>query len=429
MRASVPFFLLAILLTTSGRAAEDKSAFRLPSLEVPISGVSSADSRFTPAQVAFVQSWLRQLAPECPVEGSTGVAQAFLEELAASRPDQLDRLLAPDFSTQPYDSMLLRQAGTKLSGSTQAVAREKIAGRRVAALLVKDGQSSVGAAGLLEKMREGSAAQYRRLLEGRIEDDDLLAQLRKAGRPVAATAPAVAAAPKELSAADLVSEFVRHNQTGSAMLRLQSFVAEGDLTTTSGEKQHVVVSKMRPDLVRLVVLQGGLTKYVLGADRDRFWQQVPGQAPQYKPGKAMGEERYFAEFADPFFVGEGYAFERLPDGTEAGKFFYRVGVRRADGSGYVARIEPGTYRQIGRENPDKSVVRYTDFREVGGVIFAFREEVTDVAGRSGVLTFTRMAPNPGLIEEYFLPPHEPGLDYYQVEKFLGSPANKSLSRE
>lgn len=425
MSTRVSIFLLSAFLTAGGRAAEGKPTPRLPSFELPGGSANSADSRFTPAQVAFVQSWIRQAAPECPVEGSAAVAQAFLEELAANRPDQLDRLLDPDFSTHALDSMLLRQAGAKLSGSAQAAAREKIAERRVTALLVQEGRPAAEAAGLLGKIREASAVQYRRLLEARIEDDDLLALLRKAGRPN----PAPAVTPKELSAAEIVSEFVRHNQTGAAMNKLQSFVATGDLTIASGEKQHLVMSKMRPDLVRLVVLQDGLTKYVLAADRDRFWRQVPGQAAQYKPGQAMGEERYLAEFADPFFVGEGYAFERLADGTEMGKPFYRVSVRRADGSGYIARIEPGAYRQIGRENPDKSVVRYSDFREIAGVIFAFREEVTDAKGRSGVLTLARVAPNPGLIEEYFIPPHEPGLDYYQVEKFLAGPTGNVLFRK
>ena len=427
MRARVSFFLLSILATAGGWAAEGKSTSPLPSFTVPESSVNPEPSRFSPAQLAFVQTWIRQVAPECPVEASAAVAQAFLEDLAASRPDQLDRLLAPDFALHDFDSRLLRQVGLKLGSPAQAAAREKIAGRRVVALLTQEGRATVDTAILIGKIREASAAQYRRLLEGRLEDDELLAQLIKAGRPAPAATPLASVAPKELSAAEIVSEFARHNQTGSAMLRLQAFVADGKLTTATGEEQHFVVSKMRPDCIRLVVLRDGLTKYVLGADRDRFWQQSAGQPPQYKEGKDMGERRYLAEFTDPCFMGEGYAFERLADGTEEGKFFYRIGVRRADGSGYVARIEPDTFRQIGRENPDKSVVRYADFREVAGVIFAFREEVTDAQGKSGVLELVRVAPNPGLTEEYFIPPHEPGLDYYQVEQLLPRAVQPVLS--
>jgi hypothetical protein len=415
------FVVLSASLAIQAWSAEAKSA-AAPKFVLAGAGDPASDSRFTPAQLAFVQSWIRQKAPECPVDVSAAVAQGFLAELAQRQPDKIDRLLAPDFPTRAYDSMLLRQVGVKLVGEAQTAVREKIAERRVAILLAADGRAATGAAALVAKMRDASSFQYRRLLEGRYEDDELQLQLRKVGQPAAATVASAPAAPKTLTAAEIVSEFARRNQVGTAMLKLQAYIAEGQLTTATGEVQQLVISKMRPDRVRVVVLSGGLTQYTIAADADRFWQQSAGAPPQFADGKGMGPRRYLAEFADPFFVGEGFAFERLPDGKEAGKPYYRIGVRRPDGSGYVAWVEPGTYRQIGRENEDKSIARYSDFREVAGVTFAFREDITDVQGRKGVLQLTRLLPNPGLLEAYFFPPGEPGLNYHQVEQFLVRPS-------
>ena len=381
-------------------------------------------SQFSSSQLAFVQSWIRQKAPECPLELSTAVAQAFLEELSLSQPEKFDRLLTPDFPARALDSLLLRQVGAKLDKPAQAEARAKIAQRRVAGLMERERLPTAGVAAQVEMLRDDNSYQYRRLLEGRIDDDDLITLLRKVDQPGekgAAAANAKPAAPKVLTAAEIVSEFSRHNQSGAAMQRLQGFVAEGRLTTATGEVQQIVISKMRPDYVRIVVILDGSTWYVLGAEGDRFWQQVPGQPPQFATAQAMGSRRYITEFTDPMLASEGFTFERLADGTEGGKLFHRIRVVRPDGSKYIARIEPGTYHQIGQENPDQSVARYADFREIAGVTFAFREEITDVQGRKGTLVLSRLTPNPGLIEAYFRPTQEPGLDYHQVEQFLVRP--------
>jgi len=421
-RSHVFLLLLAGgVVFTTGSAAERPAP--PTTITLPEIGRSSA-SQFTPAQLAFVQSWIRQQAPECPLDLCEVVAQSFLEELSVTQPEKYDQLLAADFPARRLDSLLLRLVGAKLTKPAQAEAREKIASRRLIALLVREGLPAAGVAAQLQGLRDDSSYQYRRLLEGRIEDDDLIALLRKegpAGEKASAVAKNKAAAPKVQTAAEIVSEFSRHNQTGAAVQRLQAFVIEGRLTSITGEVQQVIISKMRPDYVRIVMLEGGQARYYLGAEGDRFWQQVPGQPPQFAAAQAMGARRFITEFTDPLFVSDGYSFERLPDGGEGGKPFHRIGVRRPDGSGYVSRIEPGTFRQIGRENPDQSIARYSDFREIAGVTFAFREEITDAQGRKGVLELTRLRPNPGLIEAYFRPPAEPGLDYHQVEQFLGRP--------
>jgi hypothetical protein len=57
---------------------------------------------------------------------------------------------------------------------------------------------------------------------------------------------------------------------------------------------------------------------------------------------------------------------------------------------------------------------------------AFREEITDAAGRHGLLVLSRITPNPGLIEAMFEPSQPHALDYFEVERLLG-PARPALA--
>jgi hypothetical protein len=132
----------------------------------------------------------------------------------------------------------------------------------------------------------------------------------------------------------------------------------------------------------------------------------------------MGTRRYLGEFFDPLFVEEGVSYERLADGTSGGQKFYRLSVRRSDGSSYVAQIDMETFRETGREEADGGNTRYSDFRQVAGVTIAFREEATDKEGRKGVLELVRVMPNPGLIQDLFEPEAQGEQTYFAIEQLL-----------
>ncbi len=420
--------ILSTLLLLAGLvvrvwAADDKSTATTGTMFVlPEIGEKSAPSRFSAAQVGYVQSWIRQLAPECPPAITAAVAEDFLVELQQRHPDKLDRLLTADFPSRTFASMLLRHVGTKLTGAASAPLREKFAGLRVAALLAVDTPGSAltqaEIAGLLAKVRDSSAVQHRRLLEGRLEDDELLLLIKKVRQPGAAPRVVAPVQPKVLTAAEIVSEFSRRNQSGAALPRLQAYTVEGKISGAAGEELDLLLFKMRPDRFRLVLRKDGITRSILAADGERFWQHLPGQAPQLGEGRNMGPRRNLGEFIDPLFVGDGYQFERLPDGTEGDRKFHRIAVGRADGSKYVAQIDTETFRETGRENEDGSTTRYSDFREVAGLTLAYREEATDAAGRKSVLVLTRITPNPGLMREFFQPPGRTDLDYFKFEKIV-----------
>ena len=425
MRPRFTTVLLLSLLALGHGWAEEKAvpASSGPTFALPPASSQSSVSLFNEAQITFVQNWIWAKAPECPANLTTVVAQHFLAELQAEHPEKLDRLLFADFPASEFESALLRHVGAQLTAPAQSALREAVALRRIRLMLAGEKNTPTpAAAALLAKIQDASPSQSRRLLEGRLEDDDLVLLLKKVRQSGMTQKEPAPLKPKLLNAADIVAEFSRHNQAGSALQRLQAYTVEGKLKTATGEEQELLLFKLRPNRFRLVVRSAGLTRLILASDGSRFWQQSPGQPPQVVPAQEMGSRIYLAEFADPLFGGESYTFERREDGTVGGRKFHRIAVHRPDASEYVACIDTETFREIARENPDRSVARYTDFHEIGGVTYAFREEVADQAGRTGQFTITRLTPNPGLIQDLFELPSAQNVNYFKIEQLLASAA-------
>jgi hypothetical protein len=407
----------------SGAPARAEPSAAIP-LDAPAAGPVASNSSET--RLARVTGWIREEVPACPPEVMVSAAQRFLEELQDRHPEQMDRLLATDLPLRDYESALFRHLSAQLAKGSTTSLREELARRRLAAVLAHEGDlsaaTSQNAAVLMEKIKGMSQVQYRRLLEGRIEDDDLALLLKRVRRSDATSPASTAARPEVLTAASIVAEFSRHNQVGAAAQRLRAYTVEGRLKTASGEEQHLLLFRLRPDSFRLVVIVGGVTRFIMAGDGQHFWQEVPGQRPQIVAPEKMGERRHLGEFMDPLFGEESCTYERLADGVSAGQRFYRIAVRRSDGSGYVAQIDPETFRETGREDADGSGARYSDFRVVAGVTIAFREEATDKEGRKGVLELTRFTPNPGLIQNFFEPEAQDDQSYFAFEQVLaGSP--------
>jgi outer membrane lipoprotein-sorting protein len=240
--------------------------------------------------------------------------------------------------------------------------------------------------------------------------------LRRIGRDAAAKAPVAAPAAKVLTAADIVSAFARENQEGAALQRLRGYTLEGTIESAPGESRRVVLHRLRPDRFRFSLLAEGATSFVTAFDGTRYWQQSAGRAAQSVTREAVGRGRYLGEFVDPLFGEGGASFTRLEDGAEAGRPFYRIEVRRSDSSRYVSRIQPETFRQIGQENEDGSVARYSDHREVGGLWIAFREEVTEKDGSKRTFAVNRVTPNPGLIQALFEVPAPSAWNLHALER-------------
>jgi hypothetical protein len=427
------------MVLAASALASDQATPAAAGAAAPVAGALSlklaapsepAAPKFSEAQLSRVSGWMRELAPSCPPAALAAAAQHFLEELQWRQPGDLDRLLTDGVSAKDFSSMLLRHLAAQLTAAPQAALREELARQRVQVLLAQGGSGSAStaqaAAGLIEKLKGTSDVYYRRLLEGRIEDEDLiplLADARQAGTASAQPAPVK---PKEPTAADIVAEFSRRNQKDLALDHLRAYAIDGTLTDAGGHESRLLLFKLRPDRFRLHILVKDATQYILSADGTQFWQQVPGGAPQLVSRESLGPRIYLAEFINPLFGElESYTFNRIEDGTLDGRKIYRISVLRANGSHYVACIDPDTFHEVGEEYSGGIGVRYSDFREVAGLTMAFREETTDAKGHKDVFVLKQFTANPGLVQEFFeTTPHD--LNYFAFEQ-LAARAPASVS--
>src|SRR5581483_4044553 len=365
-----------------------------------------------------------------PAAAVSAAAQHFLEDLQWQHPDAMDHLLAADFPRQNFASSLLGHLAEQLTAAPQASLREELARRRVEVLLPA-GTPPASITALLGKLKEASPAYYQRLLGGRIEDDDLIPLLKDAQLSSSAPAKPAAAKPTVLTAADILSAFSTHNQTGLALSHLRAYTVEGTLKLPNGEEQRLLLFKLRPDRFRLHVMAGEVTQYILAYNGTSFWQQAPGTKPQIVSRAELGSRAYLAEFVNPLFGDlENYNFTRLDDGTIDGKKVYRLAVHRPDGSQYVACIDPDSFREIGGEYDNGVSVRYSDFRAAaGGLTMAFREETTDRAGHTDIFLLQRISANPGLVQEFFQPRQGVELSYFAFEQISAPGQPPALLRK
>ncbi len=422
-------------LATWGRAADQATPsagilkLAPAGVTTPVKRVSDSEPaapKFSDAQLARVSGWMRELAPSCPPAALASAAQHFLEELQWRQPDILEHLLTGNISARDFKSMLLRHLAMQLTAAPQAALREELARQRVQGLLAHGDSAATpqSAAGLIEKLKGASQVYYRRLLEGRIEDEDLIPLLTDASQASTASAPPALAKAKVWTAADIMAEFLRRNQKDLALGHLRAYTIDGKLTEAGG-RERLLLFKLRPDRFRLHVLVGDTTRYILSDDGTQFWQQVPGGKPQVVSRDSLGARIYLAEFLNPLFGEmESYAFKRIEDGTLDGRKIYRIAVLRADGSQYVAGIDADNFHEVSDEFAGGIRVRYSDFREAAGVTVAFREETSDAKGHKDVFVITRFTANPGLVQEFFeTTPRD--LNYFAFEQ-LSARASASL---
>lgn len=419
-----PSRAIALLLVFVSSAATWSNGADSGALPADLAG--SASTRFTEIQREYIHSWIHQAVPACPRELASTAVEQFLEELRRSSPRDLEQLLSPEFPVQKYRSLVLQRVGAQLSGPAHAALREEVGRLRVQAIMEKEGDGksprAKEASVAVARIKTMAPVYPRRLFEGRMDDDEVVLLLKKVREPDAAPAVVVPVKPKEVTAADIASEYARRNQEGAAAQKLRALTLEFELKTPAGETLTMFLYRLRPDRFRMAVLSGGATRTITAFDGAKYWQLVAGRPRREIPAKAIGELRYLGEFVDPLFAESGARFERLPDGSDGESKFFRLNVRRPDGSGHVAWIDRESYRQVGRETPEKQVIRYSDFRPVGGITLAFREELTDADGKKTVLTVLRATPDPGLIQAFFEPPEAGKPDFFELEQALVRPA-------
>ncbi len=195
---------------------------------------------------------------------------------------------------------------------------------------------------------------------------------------------------------------------------LQSIRETGTVTASDGRVAHVVREIKRPGLFRLEFSSQGTTS-VFAHDGETGWQVAPLQG-QFEPQK-MGADLDAAAGADQRDI-EG----PLVDWREKGRTVVLVGRETLPG-GEVFKLqvtlEDGTVRYDSVDVASRQIVRsdvprtvgghavqlentFSDFREVGGLVFPFHIE-THVVDRPEILTITvdTIELNPDLDDEKF----------------------------
>jgi hypothetical protein len=387
---------------------------------------TSSASPYSDAQSAFVRGWIMEKAPECPPDVADASATQFLDDLKTNQPAAFDQLLLPEFPSAKFESSLLRDVSAHLAGPSWTSLKERLAVLRVSSLLGAGSPSSANraedASAIVDHLKKSSDDLYRRILSGKIEDDDLLYLMSKGHAPDAGSSIELPQK-KILTADDIVSEYSRHNQDGSSLEKLRAYVFEGDVEAKAGNS-HIILFKLRPDYVRIVVTKDGLTRSVTAGHAGQYWRQAPGGEPQDIGASARTELETLGEFADPLYAEGDYVFASLPDGSTSGGPCYRISVKRPGAPGYVAVIDPSTFHQIGREDANGVVSTMSDFRKVAGVTVAFRQEADDGKGNRTVLQMTRFTPNPGLTEVLFSPPTPHDQGYFNIERLIARAASE-----
>jgi hypothetical protein len=383
---------------------------------------------FTEAQVTVVTDWIHELAPACPANVAGTIANHFLDQLQTGHPTEFDLILAPSFRSPEYESLLIRDIAAHLSGPAWSAVKEQLAIRRLRTL-IQAGEGPTpskpdDAPGIYSQIKSGSDLYYRRLLDGKIEDEDLSTLMKKSRRAGEAPEVSAPARPASLSADDIVAEFSRHNQEGSAITKLKAYVTDGMMDTPGTGSLRLIMFKLRPDFFRMVVMQDGLVRSVIAGHGGDYWQQVPGGAPTKLSASSVDEIKRVGAFLDPLFSEDGVTFERLPDGHAGAASFYRIGVHLVDGSSYVTRVEMGTFRELGHEWPNGSVSECADFRQVDGLTIAFYEATTRLNGTQGIFRLNRFSPNPGLSQAFFEAPQGNDQGFFELDRLVAgkSPA-------
>lgn len=391
-----------------------------PSGSGPAIDITDGSARYTEAQLARVGEWINNMAPSYPSQLVLASAERILDDLGMHHRTETEAMLAGGGNVRKFESLVLRHMAAVLVGPQHGELRDALARQRVVACLgaMEPDSPAPDAQALLGKLKTTSQVQYRRVAEGKVEDDELLVLLRKAR----GDAPRVERKlePKVATAGEIASEFSRRNQVGSSVERLQAYTIEATLQAAEGEIQQIVLHRMRPDRFRFALQSGGLTRQIISSSGRGYWVQSPGQPSKPVTPEALGDLVHLAEFVNPLMRQEGYTLTKLADGDFDQRPVFRIKILRPDGSGYESCIDKESYREIAREHPDGAVTRFSDFREVAGITFAFREELTDAKKRKAVVEVKRLKANHGIVQTIFEAP-ESG-DYFRIERLLAETA-------
>ncbi|WP_404420299.1 hypothetical protein [Nibricoccus sp. IMCC34717] len=363
---------------------------------------------------------LQQLVPEAPAPVRLTAAARFADDLVRQQPSLSDEREAQGFSFAGLDSRLFQAVARELKGAESESLRDELALRRLeAALALLDGKPGVRAEAdrVLQAFRTTSSVYAKRLREGRMDDDDLLAMVRKV-RSGPADAKRVVERSRADPASDIITEFSKRNQNGAAVARLRGYIVECELKTATGSSQQLVIARLRPDYFRLHAYDDGRLNLILAGTREALQRWPRGgrvsSAKQEDPETAS----FLSNFIEPLFDSERLTLRSEGEGKIGERPAFKLSVDDPLNGRNTVWIDKENYRLLQRDLADGSKMKYSEFRDEAGISWPHRIETLDGKGRSSVLTIKRVTANPGLVSELFQLTETPAFDVFALDGLL-----------
>jgi hypothetical protein len=243
---------------------------------------------------------------------------------------------------------------------------------------------------------------------------------RLAAALLAALALAAPSAPHAAPPADpraLIAQVLTAYGGRDALEKVHSYRMEGDLLNLHhNESSPTVRIFARPDRLKILIGYEGASEVRL-VDGTKGWRSSGGDPLEPSEGPMLGAMLLQAARADvPWFLMENVTDARVIDPIER-KGAQLLGLEFAMGFGLDFRVyvHPVTHRVVMSQGDLTHAGAYThfetmysDFRDVSGILFAFREENWASDVQTGVTTIRRIVANPKLRDGEFLPPALPG---------------------
>jgi hypothetical protein len=355
--------------------------------------------------------------PEAVIERAAG---EFVQHLHETSPIIAENLLAGRLGEDDLSSRLDVFIGDhpELSGRPALVSSvgprqlvvELLAG--APDLAHTDAERQALADRFIERLGTLSGTARNDLLAGRLARDELQSRVSVFISDLRAEASRSATDPAIAAAIPIVDAYIKAN-FGSATDRIESMCMRG--TTEEATKvRDFVLFRMRPNLLRIHVVQDGLVVGVMGFDGSSAWLQSPGKPPVPAAGRQAEVIARTSRFDDPLVVFRERGSEvRIEERPAVGPI--KIHIKEPDGGEMVSSIDPVTYTQVSlrtRLSDGKWLeARFGDYRKVGATNIAYLvQEFEDGALRS-TTRYTEVTADVGLIDHFFAHPRFMAFDY------------------
>jgi hypothetical protein len=250
---------------------------------------------------------------------------------------------------------------------------------------------------------------------GKMSDDEIQSRVSVFVGDLQAEAVRSAADPALAAALPIIDAYLKAN-FGSATDRVESLCYRG--TVEEGSKvRHFVIFKRRPNMIRIHIVDGDIVIGVLGYDGKTAWSETYGK-PAIELGGPQAEQiSNAAAFDDPLQDYQAHgAVVRLV--SRPAEVPIQLQIVDPDGTEMISTLDPSTHRQLSlrTKRPGKAwnEMRFSDYRKVGAVNFAFRQEEWGEGGLRSTTKIDEVALDPGLIEPFFARPTTTAISFMDL---------------